>query len=116
MVRVGQPPYLECSSAGDRRFSAFYARIAGSSIEEIYQAAKVFEGGVTGLTWRAAKGRRAVNQDEVAALYRELWRAYLTLNPHLLPVLRAASGLSDQFGKPGRVCQAVTLWELRNRP
>jgi len=114
MVTIGQPPYLECSSAGDRRFSAFYATVCGSSIEELYQAFKVFPDGSTGLHWRQAKGRRAVNQAEAAAFYRELWRAYLALNPHLLLVLLAASGLSDRFGKPGHVCQAVTLWELRN--
>ena len=42
MIKHGNPPYLECSSRGDKRFSAFYARIKGKTIEEIYQSAKIF--------------------------------------------------------------------------
>lgn len=52
MVRHGEAPFLECSSRGDQRFSAFSARLrsqGGRSIEEVYQAAKVFEDGSTGL-------------------------------------------------------------------
>lgn len=48
MIRVGNAPYLECSSRGDKRFSAFYARIKSlgyKSIEELYQAKKVFANG-----------------------------------------------------------------------
>lgn len=116
MIRHGIPPFLECSSRGDRRFSAFSARIrarGGRSIEEIYQAAKRFEDGSTGLTWREAKGRRAVNQQEVAALYARLWDEYVSENPHLLPVLRAANGLSDIFGQADHCCQATELWRIR---
>jgi hypothetical protein len=45
MLRFGHPPYLECSSRGDKRFSAFYAKPSsgnGKSIEELYQASKKF--------------------------------------------------------------------------
>ena len=66
MIKHGVAPYLECSGKGDKRFSAFYARIKADrnrSIEEIYQAAKVFEGGITNLSWREAKGRKAVNAE-----------------------------------------------------
>lgn len=116
MVRHGSAPFLECSSKGDRRFSAFSARIRGrgnKSIEEIYQAAKVFEDGSTVLTWRAAKGRRAVNGDEVRALYGRLWDEYIAENPDVLPVLTSASGLSDVFGQAGHACQATELWRIR---
>ena len=116
MVRCGYPPYLECSGRGDRRFSAFYARIRGRnnrSIEDIYQAAKVFEDGSTGLGWREAKGRKAVNQTEVTALYSRLWDEYITENPHLIPLLVGAEGLSDMFGQKGHACQAVELWRIR---
>ncbi len=61
MIRCGMPPYLECSSKGDKRFSAFYARLEAydsQTIESIYQAAKVFDGGVTGLSIEHAKGKR----------------------------------------------------------
>lgn len=113
MIRHGEPPYLECSSRGDKRFSAFHARVRGKSIEERYQAAKVFEDGSTGLTWREAKGRKAVNQEECAILYGQLWAEYIQTNPSLLTVLRSARGLSDMFGQPGHVCQATELWRIR---
>lgn len=116
MIRCGVAPYLECSSKGDRRFSAFSARIVGrgnKSIEALYQAAKVFENGETGLSWREAKGRRAVNQEEVTRLYSTLWDEYLAENPDLLVVLLAASGLQDIFGQAGHCCQATELWRIR---
>lgn len=78
MVRHGEAPFLECSSRGDQRFSAFSARLrshGGRSIEEVYQAAKVFEDGSTGLGWRDAKGKRAVNMPEVRRLYSRLWHS-----------------------------------------
>lgn len=113
MIKHGVPPYLECSGKGDKRFSAFYARVNGRSIEEQYQAAKVFEDGSTGLDWRRAKGRKAVNQEEVAKLYSQLWVQYISEHPELHTVLRSASGLSDMFGQPGRVCQATELWRIK---
>lgn len=114
MIRVGNYPYLECSSKGDKRFSVFFAKVRSKSIEERYQAAKVFSDGSTGLSWRQAKGKKAVNMDEVSILYKELWKEYLLDNPSLLRGLRQASGLSDIFGQEGHNCLAITLWELRN--
>jgi hypothetical protein len=116
MIQHGTAPFLECSSRGDRRFSAFAARIKGrgnKSIEDIYQAAKVFADGSTGLTWREAKGKRAVNADEVRALYSVLWDEYIAENPHLLTVLTKASGLQDLFGQARHACQATELWRIR---
>jgi len=125
MVRHGVAPYLECSSAGDRRFSAFYARVArydGQSIEQVYQSAKQFAPGTPGtnaaghlLDWRRAKGLLAINMAHVTSLYRELWEIYIAEHPDLLSVLRAASGLSDRFGQVGHNCQATVLWEIRCR-
>jgi hypothetical protein len=116
MIRHGTAPFLECSSHGDPRFSAFHARIrgrGGRTIESIYQAAKVFADGTTGLDWRAAKGRKAVNQADCAVLYARLWDMYIAENPQLLSVLRHASGLSDMFGQSGHCCQATELWRIR---
>lgn len=116
MVRHGVAPFLECSSAGDRRFSAFYARVRGRgglTIETIYQAAKVFRNGDTGLSIEEAKGFRPINHKEVAALYGVLWDEYIAENPDLLPVLVEAAGLSDRFGRRGGVCQATELWRIR---
>lgn len=116
MIQHGEPPYLECSSKGDPRFSAFFAYIKArrNVIEALYQAFKVFEDGSTGLHWRQAKGRKAVNKAEAAAFYSQLWDEYMAENPGLYAVLDAASGLSDRFGQPGHCCQATELWRIRN--
>lgn len=117
MIQIGKPPYLECSSKGDKRFSAFYAKVNGKSIEKLYQAAKIFDGGrggfVTGLSWKEAKGEVPVNIKEVRRLYKDLWRTYLLDNPSFITILKRATGLSDIFGQGGHVCQAETLWQLR---
>jgi len=116
MTKHGSSPYLECSTKGDKRFSAFCARLpnrGNKTIEEIYQAAKIFEDGSTGLTWKEAKGRRAINASELAILYSELWNEYIDENPRLLEVLRVVSGVSDMFGQRGHVCQATELWRIK---
>lgn len=117
MIMHGESPYLECSSKGDKRFSAFFAKIKSRNnkwIEEIYQAAKIFPDGRTRLSWREAKGMYAVNTDEVRKLYSQLWDEYIEENPELLTVLKNASGLSDMFGQIGHACQATELWRIRN--
>lgn len=117
MIRHGHPPYLECSSRGERRFSAFSAHIrarGGRSVEDLYQASKVFEDGSTGLSWREAKGRKAINADVCASFYARLWEEYIAENPELLGLLRLACGLSDMFGQEGHCCQATELWRIRN--
>lgn len=117
MIKIGTPPYLECSSRGDKRFSAFYARIRkrdNRSIEEIYQAAKIFEDGFTNLTWKEAKGKQAVNQEYCNELYSDLWDEYIGENPELIDVLKSHSGLSDMFGQEGHCCQAKELWRIRS--
>lgn len=116
MISHGTAPFIECSSQGDSRLSAFYARIrsrGNRSIEDLYQGAKVFEDGRTKLGWREAKGKRAVNMAEVTSLYSSLWDEFIAENPGLLKVLTAASGLSDKFGQPDHCCQATELWRIR---
>lgn len=113
MIRHGEAPFLECSSAGDRRFSAFYARVNGKTIEQQYQAAKVFRNGDTGLSVKEAKGFRPVNVAEVSKLYADLWDQYIAEHPDLLPIIVNATGLSDKFGRKGGVCQATELWRIR---
>ncbi len=118
MIQIGEAPYLECSSRGDKRFSAFYAKVNGKPIEHIYQGAKKFlvnQRVVTGLPWKKAKKwGKPINTEELAILYKELWKEYLLNNPSFINILKKASGLSDIFGKEGHQCQAITLWELRN--
>lgn len=114
MLRYGKPPYLECSSKGDKRFSAFYAKVDGLSIEERYQAFKVFADGSSGKNWREAKGKQPVNIQECRMYYSHLWDMYIKQNPDLLEVLKQASGVSDLFGQEGHCCQATELWRIRN--
>jgi len=117
MIRHGEAPFLECSSKGDKRFSAFNARVKfydNKTIEEIYQASKVFKGGKTNRRWQEAKGRFAINQDDCAKFYTLLWRLYMVENPHLMTIIINASGLSDMFGQTNHVCQATELWNIRN--
>lgn len=116
MIQHGVAPFLECSSKGVKELSAFYARIksrGNRSIEDLYQGAKVFADGSTGLSWKQAKGKKAVNQAEVTALYADLWREYIAENPHLLDLIRTARGLQDTFGQRGHCCQATELWRIR---
>lgn len=116
MIKHGKAPYLECSSKGDKRFSAFYARILdreNKTIEELYQAFKIFEGGFTGLSWREAKGKKAINQKEASEFYGMLWNEYMEDHPDLIILLCEASGLSDMFGQKGHCCQATELWRIR---
>ena len=112
MVRRGKPPYLECSSKGDTRFSPFFARLRNDSmsIEDYYQGAKKFSNGETGLNWKEAKNKKCINYEYVKNLYEWLWEEYIRENPELHCVLVSASGLSDIFGKEGGTCQADTLW------
>lgn len=114
MITYGKEPFLECSSRGDKRFSAFHAKVNGRSIEDQYQAAKIFEDGSTGHHWKYAKGRRAINASECVILYENLWRKYISEHPELLDILKRASGLSDMFAKKGSVNQAQVLWKIRN--
>jgi hypothetical protein len=117
MISYGKPPFLECSSKGEKRLSAFYARppgYGGKSIEQLYQAAKIFADGTTGLSWRGAKGRTPVNIEEVRQLYSKLWDDYIMAYPELLRLIKNASGLSDKFGQQGHACQAEELWRIRN--
>lgn len=114
MIRHGEAPFLECSSRGDKRFSAFHAKVDGKSIEEIYQAAKVFEDGSTGLHWKKAKGKKPVNMEYCAKLYSSLWDRYIQEHPELVPILKKATGLSDIFGQKGHVCQATELWRIKH--
>ena len=116
MIKHGSAPFLECSTKGDRRFSAFCARIQSrgdKSIEEIYQAAKIFEDGSTNLIWRKAKGRISINSNETDELYSKLWDEYIDENPHLLKILGVITGVSDMFGQRGHMCQATELWRIK---
>ena len=117
MIKHGDAPYLECSSKGDKRFSAFFARVRcmdNKTIEEIFQASKKFEDGSYGLSVKKAKGKLPVNIEECREIYSLLWDVYIDENIELREVIKNASGLSDIFGQKGHACQATELWRIRN--
>lgn len=115
MISVGKAPILECSSKGDRRFSALYARIrwrGNKSIEELYQARKMFEGCQSGFSFKEAKGRLPLNIEDCHAFYSQLWDEYFDENPDLLLEISQYNGFSDIFGQPGRACQAIEIYRI----
>ena len=116
MLKFGEEPFLECSSKGDKRFSAFYARVENGtirSIEDWYQGFKRFEDGGVGLSWREAKGRVAINQSEARKMYSWLWDVYFRQNPELYDVIKQYRGFSDIFGQEGHACQAEEIYRIR---
>lgn len=114
MLKFGNYPYLECSSKGDKRFSAFYAKIRSKnnkSIEEIFQCSKIINGKKVS-SWREGKGKKADNCEELSVLYMNLWIEYFKENPELLNVIKKYKGFSDIFGKPGCNCQAECIYKI----
>lgn len=95
----------ECSSAGDKRFSAFYAMLSdGRSIEEHYQCdIKGYDPG--GKDWRKGKGKKPlspISDEELYQKYLALWREWSKSNMSLLSELLVKANehggvLSDQF-------------------
>lgn len=118
MVKFGQAPFLECSSKGDKRLSAFFAYVNGKSIENTYQAAKKFADGSHSLTPKEAKLKQKtvqiLNMEECKILYARLWRRYFAQNPELLKELVEGeyNGFSDMFGQQGHMCQAEEIYKI----
>lgn len=119
MLAFGTKPILECSSQGDKRFSAFFAHIRSKdnyTIETLYQSFKVFRGGPTGmqtgLSISHAKGRRPLNKEAAHQYYSDLWDIYFKENPELLDVIMQYNGFSDVFGQFGSCCQAQEIFRI----
>jgi hypothetical protein len=93
----------ECSSAGDQRFSALFAKLNdGRTIEEAYQLdVKGYR--ATTSRWQDGKGKPALNgksRRELWAEYLGLWQTYISENQVLLTELRASAAgktLTDKF-------------------
>lgn len=109
----------EVSSRGDRRFSAFVARLPseGRTIEEIYQCdVKGYDPG--GTNWRLGKGKRPLREIDTWTAYLELWRRWADAHPMQMRELRVAAHnhsniLSDRFASTP-VNQAHALATLLN--
>ena len=85
------PHGYEVSSRGDRRFSAFYARLKnGLTVEQAWQRAK-----------GSAKGKPAVHANfDYWKVYLGLWRLWAHQNPSMISELRRLSAgrvLTDRF-------------------
>lgn len=113
---------LECSSKGDKRFSAFYAKIKlfgkYDSIENHYQLAKRF-GDFIPRTWKDSKGKKPthlhINGKDydlkyTIAFYELMWVKYLDENPELVEYAKQFDEFHDMFkGKNAVVCQADVI-------
>lgn len=118
---------LECSSKGDKRFSALYAKVSVNnlfdSIENHYQKAKVFKNENGELiqydNWKDAKGKKPIAFNISgcylplrfgAMFYSLMWYKYLKTNPSLETVLEQFDVYNDLFkSKNSYVCQADVL-------
>mgnify|MGYP007077433135 CR=1 FL=1 len=108
---------LECSSAGDKRFSAFYAKLEdGRSIEHHYQCdVKGCDPG--GTKWQLGKGKppRDTSTD-LQAEYDNLWRVWLASNPvwkkELAQLKKEGTVFTDKFSYGRKPNQADTLYRL----
>ncbi len=97
------PNGYECSSKGDKRFSALFARLEdGRTIEEAYQLdVKGYRHVVS--HWTQAKGQPPLNGKtrlELLVDYIDLWDKWAMENPELITELEEASRdkvLTDMF-------------------
>lgn len=108
------PNGYECSSHGDTRFSALFARLAdGRTLEEAYQLdIKGYRCQTS--NWKDAKGKAALNNkshEELLLEYNALWEQWAIENPNLINELEQISRgkvLTDKFATSD-ICQAHAL-------
>lgn len=116
---------LECSSVGDKRFSAFFARVkidgVLDSIENHYQKAKILPSGRLPKDWRDGKGSkyigfhiRGMNLDRkyLPMFYDYMWYKYLKLNPSYVEFLKGFDGYSDKFSKRNITSQDKSIAKI----
>jgi len=125
---------LECSSAGDKRFSALFAKVTlfgeEQTIEEWYQYSKRFGiKDVKNYHWKQIKGMSKwlkishirINGYKYDAKYlhtwyKTLWLIYLNKNPELVEYLKQFDEYNDRFKEKGHICQADVIRQyMRNR-
>ncbi|AMN31342.1 DarT1-associated NADAR antitoxin family protein [Clostridium perfringens] len=123
---------LECSSKGDKRFSALYAKVKVNgvlnSIENHYQNSKVFKNNkgefITYNDWKKGKGKKPIAfliegyllpLNYGTMFYNLLWYKYLKCNKELEKILEQYDYYSDLFRVKGAyVCQADVINEYMN--
>ncbi|MED0738794.1 DUF6977 family protein [Aneurinibacillus thermoaerophilus] len=112
---------LECSSAGDKRFSAFYASVnafgKNASIEEHYQLSKRF-GERVPRTIKEAKGKKPTHielngksypLEFLSQWYKLLWLKYLDCHPDLVKYASQFDIFTDKFRGKAVNCQADVI-------
>lgn len=112
---------LECSSKGDKRYSAFYARVKVfgkyDSIENHYQLCKRF-GDYVPQTWRDAKGKKPTHihingfdyeLKYLSMFYKLLWLKYLNNNEDLVEYAKQFDDFHDIFKGKSINCQADVI-------
>lgn len=118
---------LECSTRGDKRFSALCAKVniqgKVQTIEEFYQLSKRFND-IAPRTWRDAKGKKPTHINilgkdfPVNALtdwYEYLWIEYFKQNPTLLDVIKEYDVFTDMFaGRNSINSQANVISYIRH--
>lgn len=121
MITWARTGGYECSSKGDKRFSAFTAKMPdGRTIEQWYQCdIKGYQMG--GTNWELGKGKPPlVNypEDQLWQMYLNLWRMWTLRNVALMKELKVLAHqhgdcLSDCFGWTG-INQARALSTILN--
>ena len=109
---------LECSSKGDKRFSAFYAKIDVygdyDSIENHYQLSKRF-GNEAPSSWKDAKGKTPthfhlkgfdVDINLLSQFYKVMWVKYLDEHQELVEYASQFDDFNDMFKGKSTNCQA----------
>jgi hypothetical protein len=108
---------LECSSRGDKRFSAMYAKVTiggvEKSIESHYQECKRDSSG-----GRVRKGQRVdhmviggkrLDAKYLTSFYTLLWVKYLRRNPELVTYAKTFAFFNDMFRGKAINCQADVI-------
>lgn len=116
---------LECSSTGDRRMSAFYAKVnflfSQGTIEDFYQGAKRFNG--EQLSTKEAKGetptsfvilKKEYSVEQLSMFYDYLWTLYFVQNPHYLDYINQFETFTDKFKGSSVNCQADTIQKIKD--
>lgn len=111
---------LECSSRGDRRFSALYAKVTfddySDTIEHHYQGCKRFNG-VQG-SYGRVKGKkpdyievkgRHLEVKYLTPFYNMLWLIYLDSHPDYVEFLKQFDDYNDMFKGKAYNCQADVI-------
>ena len=112
---------LECSSAGDKRFSALYARVTIKGVEDTierhYQNCKrSWDGKVCG------KGKKVdyivinginLKPNYLTYFYKCLWYIYFMEHPELLSVIAEYDEFTDKFRGKAINCQADVVRDIR---